>query len=63
MVPSTISFDIDGTLAEGPLDKGRVEDMAVRGNVLRTLRLLHRAGYQIRVVTARPDIYKEATIR
>ena len=63
MVSSTISFDIDGTLAEGPFDKGRVEDMAVRGNVLRNLRLLHRAGYQIRVVTARPDIYKEATIR
>lgn len=58
-----MSFDIDGTLAEGPFDKGDVEGMAARAVPIRVLRLLHRAGYQIRVVTARPDIYKEATIR
>ena len=58
-----VSFDIDGTLAEGPFDKGGIEEMAVRRGVVRTLRALYRAGYRVRVVTARPDIYKEATIR
>ena len=57
-----MSFDIDGTLAEGPFDKGGVEEMAVRAVPIRVLRLLHRAGYLIRVVTARPDRYKEQTL-
>lgn len=63
MVASTISFDIDGTLAEGPFDKGRVEGMAVRLGVVRTLRSMYRAGYRVRVVTARPDVYREGTVR
>lgn len=60
---AVVSFDIDGTLAEGPFDKGDVEGMVARAVTVRVLRALHRAGYQIRVVTARPVIYKEATIR
>lgn len=60
---ATVSFDIDGTLAEGPFDKGRVEGMATRGVPIRVLRALYHAGYRIRIVTARPDIYKGATIR
>jgi hypothetical protein len=59
---AVVSFDIDGTLAEGPFDKGGVEEMAVRAVPIRVLRLLHRAGYLIRVVTARPDRYKEQTL-
>ena len=58
-----VSFDIDGTLSEGPFDKGRVEAMAVREGVVRTLRLLYRAGYRIRIVTARPDVYRDGTVR
>lgn len=58
-----VSFDIDGTLAEGPFDKGGIEAMAVRRGLVRTLRLLYKAGYRIRVVTARPDMYREATVR
>lgn len=60
---ATVSFDIDGTLAEGPFDKGRVEGMAVRGGLVRTLRALYRAGYRIRIVTARPDVYRDGTVR
>ena len=59
---AVVSFDIDGTLAEGPFDKGGVEEMAARDGVVRTLRALHRAGYRIRVVTARPDRYREQTL-
>jgi phosphoglycolate phosphatase-like HAD superfamily hydrolase len=59
---AVVSFDIDGTLAEGPFDKGGVEEMAVRAVPIRVLRLLHRAGYRIRVVTARPDRYREQTL-
>lgn len=58
-----MSFDIDGTLAEGPFDKGNVEQMVARAVPIRVLRLLHRAGYRIRVVTARPDIYRDPTLR
>ena len=58
-----VSFDIDGTLAEGPFDKGGIEAMVVRAVPVRVLRLLYRTGYRIRVVTARPDIYREATVR
>jgi uncharacterized HAD superfamily protein len=60
---ATVSFDIDGTLAVGPFDKGRVEGMAVREGVVRTLRALYRAGYRIRIVTARPDVYRDGTVR
>jgi hypothetical protein len=60
---AVVSFDIDGTLAEGPFDKGDIEGMAARAVPVRVLRALHRAGYRIRVVTARPDIYKDPTLR
>jgi hypothetical protein len=60
---ATVSFDIDGTLAVGPFDKGRVEGMAAKGVPIRVLRSLYRAGYRIRIVTARPDVYKDGTVR
>ncbi len=63
MVASTISFDIDETLAEGPFDKERVEGMAAKGVLIRVLRALYRAGYRIRVVTARPEMYRDPTLR
>lgn len=58
-----VSFDIDGTLAEGPFDKARVEGMRVRATTVRILRSLYRAGYRIRIVTARPDVYRNGTVR
>ena len=60
---AVVSFDIDGTLAEGPFDKGGIEEMAARAVPIRVLRALYRAGYLIRVVTARPDIYRDPTLR
>lgn len=60
---AVVSFDIDGTLAEGPFDKGGIEGMVARAVTVRVLRALHRAGYRIRVVTARPDIYRDPTLR
>ena len=56
-----VAFDIDGTLAEGPFDPGRIRDMRPRSDVISTLRMLSRAGIKIIVVTARPEAYRADT--
>lgn len=57
------AFDIDGTLAEGPFSPDKIESLRARPEVVKTLRLLLKAGYRISVVTARPDRFREATER
>ena len=58
----TVSFDIDGTLAEGPFRPEDILAMGTRSHIIHVLRLLYKAGYRVRVVTARPDRYKEQTL-
>ena len=57
-----VSFDIDGTLAEGPFLPESIASMPVRPSILHTLRVLFKAGYKVRIVTARPERYKNQTV-
>ena len=59
---NVVSFDVDGTLAEGPFSPDDIMSMAPRRGVVRVLRALYRSGYKIRIVTARPERYKEETV-
>ncbi|MCP3699151.1 MAG: hypothetical protein GY920_11435 [Aliivibrio sp.] len=56
-----VAFDIDGTLAERPFDPGNIKAMRPRGETIRTLRGLSKAGIKIIVVTARPEMYRSDT--
>jgi uncharacterized HAD superfamily protein len=53
------AFDIDGTLSEGTFSPD--SETLPRLHVLKTLRMLRRAGIKIMVVTARPESYRETT--
>jgi len=57
-----VSFDIDGTLAEGPFKPGDILSMRVRQGIVHTLRVLLKAGYRVRIVTARPETYRPQTV-
>lgn len=50
-----VAFDIDGTLASGPFNPSNLRSLDTRPEIVRTLRLLKRAGTRIIVVTARPE--------
>ena len=57
-----VAFDIDGTLTRSPFDPSRLRMAEPNRPVIRTLRMLRRAGTKIIVVTARPERYKDDTI-
>jgi len=57
-----VSFDIDGTLAEGPFRPEDILSMRIRRGIVHTLRVLLKAGYKVRVVTARPASYRTPTV-
>ena len=58
----TVSFDIDGTLAEGLFAPGNILSMRTRPAIIHVLRVLMKAGYRIRIVTARPERYRDDTV-
>lgn len=57
-----VAFDIDGTLTKSPFDPNRLRLAEPNRPLIRTLRMLRRAGTKIIVVTARPEQYKADTI-
>ena len=58
----TVSFDIDGTLAEGSFAPGNILSMRTRPAIIHVLRVLMKTGYRIRIVTARPERYRDDTV-
>lgn len=57
-----VAFDVDGTLSLGPFDPSRLREAKPNPAMIRTLRILRRAGTKIMVVTARPERYRSDTV-
>lgn len=73
-LPKAVWTDIDGTLAErvhdgapqpvrGPFDEARVGEDAVIEHIADLVRLLHKGGYKIVIMSGRTDACREETER
>lgn len=56
-----VAFDIDGTLTSSPFDPNRLRSAKPNLKLIRTLKMLRRAGTKIILVTARPEQYRDDT--
>jgi predicted kinase len=73
-LPKAVWLDLDGTVAErvhdlapqpvrGPFDEARVGEDAVIEHIADLVRLLHRSGYKVVVMSGRSDACKEESER